>query len=256
MPIDTPQGVKLRPESDRVKAPNPAPQPAASPPPQPPQPLHADMPVIPGVMSTPPVDTSSKNVRLILVLAAVAIVCIVAWRLLPVRGTKATPNSATDADSAAEPAPVVSVAPATQAPSGPTVAATVDELSAPWSSKAFTFINPRTQEAIPAMVIHLPGGTASRADAYWAFSLNAPYQTCALELVTSISQLASKYAYRASHPMVDAACDGTIYDPLRVGSVPGGAFVRGEVVQGGGNRPPIAIDIRVEGRSLIADSIE
>jgi hypothetical protein len=133
---------------------------------------------------------------------------------------------------------------------------TVDQMSAPWASKTFTFVNPKTQETVPAMVIHLPGAAASRSEAYWAFSLNTPYQTCELAFVTSISQLASKYGFRASHPMVVSACDGTVYDPLQVGSVPGGAFVRGQIVQGAAVRPPIAIDIRVEGRSVIADSIE
>ena len=41
---------------------------------------------------------------------------------------------------------------------GPTVAATVDELSKPWAAKKFTFVNPLTQENIDAMVIRLPGG--------------------------------------------------------------------------------------------------
>jgi hypothetical protein len=256
MPTNIPtQGVKLRPESDRVNTPNPAPQPNPQPVAQP-APLHADMPVIPGVVSAPPpAAMPSKAVLLGILLAAIAIVGVVAWRLLPVRGGKTAPDSATDADSTAQPAPFVTVAPVTQAAPGPLVVAAVDELSAPWSSKAFTFVNPKTQDAVPAMVIHLPGA-ASRPNAYWAFSLNAPYQTCGLEFVTSISQLASKYSYRASHPMVVSPCDGTIYDPLQVGSVPGGAFVRGQVVQGSGIRPPIAIDVRVEGGSLIADSIE
>ena len=193
----------------------------------------------------------------VLALGAIAIVGVAIWRFLPVRGANTGPNSGADTDLTAQLAPPVSVqtiAPA-QAPAGPVAVATVDQLSAPWASKTFTFVNPKTQETVPAMVIHLPGA-ASRSDAYWAFSLNTPYQTCELEFVTSISQLASKYGFRASHPMVVSGCDGTVYDPLQVGSVPGGAFVRGLVVQGSSIRPPIAIDIRVEGRSVIADGIE
>ena len=191
-------------------------------------------------------------------LGAVAIVGVIAWRFLPVRGTKSGPHSGPDADAAAQLAPPVAVqtnAPA-QAPAGPVTVATVEQLAAPWASKTFTFVNPKTQEVVPAMVIHLPGAASSRSSAYWAFSLNTPYQTCQLDFVTSISQLASKYGFRAEHPMVVSSCDGTVYDPLQVGSVPGGAFVRGQIVQGAGVRPPIAIDIRVEGHSVIADGIE
>jgi len=215
------------------------------------------MPVIPGVVTIPPAAAPPKNIKLILLLGAIAIAGVTAWRFLPVRGAGANPDSGADADSAAQLAPVTtqSTAQVAQASAGPVPVATVDQLAAPWASKAFTFVNPKTQESVPAMVIHLPG-VASRSSSYWAFSLNAPYQTCALEFVTSISQLASKYSFRASHPMVVSTCDGTVYDPLQVGSVPGGAFVRGQIVQGNGIRPPIAIDIRVEGRSVIADSIE
>ena len=56
--------------------------------------------------------------------------------------------------------------------------------------------------------------------------------------------------------MVLAACDGTIYDPLRVGTSPTGAWVRGEIVHGVGIRPPLAIEIRVKGNSIFANSME
>jgi hypothetical protein len=133
---------------------------------------------------------------------------------------------------------------------GPTVAATVDELSKPWSAKKFTFVKPVTQENIDAIVIRLPTG------GLWAFSVQGPYGRCELEFVTDLAALASKYGFSASHPMVVNPCDSTVYDPLKVGSVGGNTWVRGEIVQGSSLRPPIAIDVKVRGRSIIADSIE
>jgi hypothetical protein len=133
---------------------------------------------------------------------------------------------------------------------GPTVAATVEELSKPWAAKKFTFISPITQEHIDAMVIRLPGG------GLWAFSLQGPAGRCELEFVTDLAALASKYRYNASHPMVVSPCDSTVYDPLKVGALGGNTWVRGEIVQGSSLRPPISIEVKVRGRSIIADSIE
>ena len=100
------------------------------------------------------------------------------------------------------------------------------------------------------MVIRLPGG------GLWAFSLQEPYGKCELEFVTDLGRLATQYGYRASHPMVVNPCNNTVYDPLKVGSLGGNVWVRGEIVQGGGLRPPLAIDVRVSGHSIIADRIE
>jgi hypothetical protein len=133
---------------------------------------------------------------------------------------------------------------------GPTVAATVDELSKSWAAKKFTFVKPVTLEKIDAMVIRLPSG------GLWAFSLQGPYGRCELEFVTDLASLASTYGYNANHPMVVNPCDRTLYDPLKVGALGGNTWVRGEIVQGSGLRPPISIDVKVTGRSIVADSIE
>ena len=132
----------------------------------------------------------------------------------------------------------------------------LSDLAKPWAAKEFTFVNPTTHVDLPAMVIRLPGMAAGRSDAYWAFSLDAPYESCKLAYVTDLSELASRYHYRAVHPMVASACDGTIYDPLRIGTTPAGAWVRGEVAQGMGIRPPISIEVRIQGRAIVADRIE
>jgi hypothetical protein len=133
---------------------------------------------------------------------------------------------------------------------GPTVAATVDELSKPWAAKQFNFVKPITHENIDAMVIRLPGGDL------WAFSLQAPYGTCKLEYVTDLAALASAYRFRAVHPMVVNPCDSTVFDPLKVGTLDGNTLARGQIVQGSSLRPPIAIDVKVSGRSVVAEGIE
>jgi hypothetical protein len=132
----------------------------------------------------------------------------------------------------------------------------LSDLAKPWAAKEFTFVNPDTHVDLAAMVIRLPGMSATRSDAYWAFSLDAPYESCKLAYVTDLGELASRYHYRAVHPMVASACDGTVYDPLRMGTTPAGAWVRGEVAQGMGIRPPISIEVRIQGRSIVADRIE
>jgi hypothetical protein len=134
-------------------------------------------------------------------------------------------------------------------------AATVTDLAKPWSAKEFEFFDPLTHARVPAMIIRLPG-SPSRASAYWAFSLEAPYHTCGLTYVTDFRALASRYHYRAAHPMVVASCDGTVYDPLQYGTTPAGAWVPGEVAQGAGSRPPLVIDVRVQGQSIFADRME
>ena len=136
-----------------------------------------------------------------------------------------------------------------------TAAATVADLASPWSAKEFDFFNPLTHAYVPAMIIRLPG-SAGKASGYWAFSLDAPYGTCRLTYVTDLRELASHYHYRARHPMVVAACDGTIYDPLQLGTTPDGAWVRGDVAQGAGSRPPLAINVRVQGQAIVADRME
>jgi hypothetical protein len=56
--------------------------------------------------------------------------------------------------------------------------------------------------------------------------------------------------------MVVSPCDSTVYDPLKVGPLGGNTWARGEIVQGNSLRPPISIDVKVSGGSIIADSIE
>lgn len=133
---------------------------------------------------------------------------------------------------------------------GPTVAASVEELSKPWAYKKFVFVKPFSGENVEAVVIRLPG------EALWAFALQGPYDHCKLEFVTNLEVLASRYHFEANHPMVVSPCNGTVYDPLKVGPLGVDTWARGEIVRGSSLRPPIAIDVKVSGSSIIADGIE
>jgi len=147
---------------------------------------------------------------------------------------------------AAAPVAAQPVKPVPNWPVGPGPVATVEELAKPWAGKRFLFPDPVTSEPIPAMIVHLPDGS------YWAFSLREPFGTCDLDYVTDLEKLRTGYNFRASHPMVVDTCNRTVYDLLRYGGSSDGGLVRGDVVEGSGIRPPIAIEVRVEGKHLIA----
>lgn len=133
---------------------------------------------------------------------------------------------------------------------GPGPIATTVELAKPWASKRFLFPDSVTAEALTAMVVHLPNGS------YWAFSLKEPFGSCALDYVTDLEKLRDDYNFAASHPMVVDTCNRTVYDLLRYGGPSDNSLVRGDVVQGPGLRPPIAIEVRVEGNHVVAVRME
>jgi hypothetical protein len=220
--------------------------------------FHPEMPRIPGVAGARPDSRAKLNganaQRLIRILGAaaavVAIVMAMVWWIRSARrkAVNAVSTGAALAQSPApQPPPLAAVPPAH---AGPAAAATVEELSKPWSAKKFIFVKPLTYENVEALVIRLPGG------GLWAFALQEPYGRCELEFVTDAGQLAAKYGYRASHPMVVNPCNSTVYDPLKVGPLGGNTWARGEIVQGGGLRPPLSIDVVVRGHSIVADRME
>ncbi|MGH9711018.1 MAG: hypothetical protein ACRD37_10785 [Candidatus Acidiferrales bacterium] len=133
-------------------------------------------------------------------------------------------------------------------PLAPGPVATTDELSRPWATQKFTYRN-TPGDSFPAMVVRLPG------NAYWAFSLQSPYGTCELELVTDIQKLRGAYKFDAAHPMVGDPCTRTLYDLTKYGSGPNG-LVRGAVVAGTGVRPPFAIEVVVDGHQILATRAE
>ena len=216
-----------------------------------------NMPAIPGVEKGPGgaasglSDNEIHRLFLIggIVVAVVLISAVVIGQLRSKSRTATNSPSDTNAAEQAAPAPAPpSAVPAIQ--EGPNVAATVEELSKPWDAKKFTFVNPLTRDNVDAMVMRLPGG------GLWAFSLQNPFGRCELEYVTDLGTLASQYRFNASHPMVASPCDGTLFDPLKVGPLGGNTWARGEIVQGSGLRPPLSIDVKVSGHSIVADSIE
>jgi hypothetical protein len=222
-------------------------------------PFQPEMPRIPGVSdgsrhATQGLNNSSKN-RLpqILAIAAAVLLIIAAvfwWSRNKLRASSNAsmnpeiPEQTLPSPTASFPSPIQSVH------EGPSVAGTVEELSKPWAAKKFTFVKPITHENIDAMVMRLPNGEL------WAFSLQAPYGNCKLEYVTNLAALASTYRFRAIHPMVVNPCDSTVFDPLKVGTIDGSTWARGQIVQGGSLRPPFAIDVKVHGRSIVAEGIE
>jgi len=221
--------------------------------------FHPDMPSIPGVSQGSRQPGAGligpETQRLLLVAGMVAAVvlmgAIMFWRANgKARGTaNSSPDSAGAEQAAPSPAPesTNSIAAPQE---GPTVAATVDELSKPWDAKKFSFVNPLTRENIGAVVIRLPDG------GLWAFSLRSTFSRCDLEYVTDLGRLASEFRFNARHPMVVSPCDGTVFDPLKVGPLGANTWARGEIVQGSALRPPLSIDVKVSGQSIIADSIE
>lgn len=220
-----------------------------------------EMPDIPGVSNAPRHATMSFVRKLAaLALAAIALFMAAAfcWRALgnSRRATAIAAPSANAAPAIATPDPAEVVPPAPSTTPGETIAATVQELSAPWSEKAFTFVDPKTGARLPAMIVRLPESSGTASNSYWAFLLEAPLANCQLDYVASPAQVASSYAYHATHPMVVAPCDGTVFDPLRFGTTPEGAWARGAVVQGSGIRPPLAVEIRIKENEIVAERSE
>jgi len=156
-------------------------------------------------------------------------------------------QASTDSTAAAPSAPAAAPKSAPSAPIGPGPVATTQELAKTWSAKRFLFRNSITGQLQPALVVRLPRGE------YWGFSLVEPFGDCQLEFVTDLDKLKTDYSFRADHPMVGDPCNHTVYDLLRYG---GGAssddLVRGVIVQGSGIRPPMAIEIRADGKEIIA----
>jgi hypothetical protein len=131
--------------------------------------------------------------------------------------------------------------------------ADVSEMAKPWSSKEFFIRNRLTGESIPALLIRLPTGSPAQASGYWAFAKNSPYGNCQLEYVTDLDRLKNDYGYKnAKHPMVGNPCTQTVFDPLKLTNLPGDIWVRGSIAQGSDLRPPLGIEIKVEGKSIQA----
>jgi hypothetical protein len=226
-------------------------------------PFKPQQPSIPGVLpseskakpeATPPPEFSGAPqqkapppIKLI-AMAAIGAFIILVGLILWSRGSSPKPAT-TSANTAEAPAAAPSEVPkpVEHLPVGPGPIATTSDLAKAWSAKRFLFQNPIMNRTEPAMVVRLPGG------GYWGFSLVEPFGNCELEFVTDLDKLRTEYVFHADHPMVGDPCNHTVYDLLRYGGA--GAsddLVRGAIVRGNGIRPPMAIEIRADGKQIIA----
>lgn len=215
------------------------------------------MPQIPGVSAQPAASHPGfKPVRLVGFLAGLVFCLLcVRWVMRP---------KASEAPAAARPPQIDVPAPAPDASaalphateSQPGVAS-VQEMAKPWTSKEFFYKNRLSGENVPAVLVRLPSGAASQRAGYWAFSLNAPFGNCRLEYVAEIAKLKTDYGFLAArHPMVGNPCSRTVFDPLKMMSIPGGVWVRGGIAQGSDLRPPLGIEVEIRNGEILAARME
>jgi hypothetical protein len=216
-----------------------------------------DMPQIPGVSTQPALrQPGFQPVRLIGFLAGL-VFCIlcVRWVMRPKAAEAPAPPPTPQIEVPAPvPDPNTALPHATESRPG---IATVEEMVKPWSSKEFFYRNRLSGENVPAVLVRLPSGAAGQRTGYWAFSLNAPFGNCRLEYVPEIEKLKTDYGFLgAKHPMVGNPCSRTLFDPLKMMSIPGGVWVRGAIAQGSDLRPPLGIEVEIRGREILADRME
>ncbi len=224
--------------------------------------LKAEMAQIPGGVGTPgsrPSGSSTSAAGMALWAGGLALVVLVAFlgaRAI-LRGNRPEPVEQQPAPQIVVPTPASEALPppavSTEAQPG---IATLEELATPWSSKSFFFRNRVSGEKVPAIIVRLPGGAGSQASSYWAFALPAPFGRCQIEYVEDLQKLATDYGFRAKHPMAANPCTRTIFDPLRMMNLPGKVWVRGAMVQGSDIRPPLSIEIKIEGQQIQAVRME
>jgi hypothetical protein len=225
----------------------------------PPERYKADMPQIPGV-TTPGVRPNPLNNPAIRVAAGLVAALIVLyfggrWLLRPQHNDLPVAEPPPKIEVPA-PAPDPAAAMPHTSEQRPDIA-TIAEMSAPWSYKQFFMPSPIAGTDVPAMLIRLPSSSASQASGYWAFSLKAPYGDCTLEFVSDLTKLKSDYDYSAArHPMVGNPCTRTVFDPTKLFNLPGDVWVRGLIVQGSDLRPPLGIEVKVQGKTIQAVRME
>jgi len=219
----------------------------------------AEMPQIPGI-GTPGEGGSAKGGPWLIAggFLAVLLALLIGSRLLSKpRRTEAVPAPAAQIDvptDVSSPVPDLPVPVATE--SNPVIAR-VGDLARSWDSMQFTLRNRATGENLPALLIRLPGPAAGQPRGYWALVMKEAYGSCQLEYVRDLAKLRSDYGYRAaSHPMLGNPCSRTVYDPLKYATLPGNVLARGAIVQGSDLRPPLGIEVRMQGRDIQAIRME
>jgi hypothetical protein len=219
-----------------------------------------EMPEIPGVHST---SASSKPPRLspFLLLGIAALVLglliIVGVRLLshhrPAEQVKAGPPAQIDVPPP-PPDPDASLPHSTDANR---VIGGIADFQKPWSFADFFIRNAVSGEDVPATIVRLPSGSPSQPTAYWAFSRKAIYGTCQLEYIRDLDKLRQEYGYKsATHPLVGNPCTRVLFDPLKTTNLPGNLWIRGAIIQGSDIRPPIGVEIQIQGKNVLATRTE
>jgi len=213
----------------------------------------AEMPEIPGVSSPPP-RRSNPLLPLIVGIVVLAVVLLAALRWF-----SRSPKPAETAR--VEPVPQIEVPPPPPDPSASLphadqahpVIADIANLSKPWSSADFFIRSLTTGESVPATIIRLSSGSPSAPSGYWAFVRRAPYGDCQFEYITDLDKVLKDYGYgHATHPLVGNPCSRTLFDPLRTVNLPGNIWIRGGIVQGSDIRPPLGVEIKIQGKQILA----
>jgi hypothetical protein len=212
----------------------------------------SEMPQIPGVSGSRATTAPNPAVKLVIGLLAVLLVVFLGARAL--RPKRVAPQAVDQQPQIEVPAPAPD--PSTLLPHATDADpgfANVAEMAKPWSSKEFFIRNRLTGENISGLLVRLPAGSPSQSSAYWAFAQKAPFGDCQLEYLTDLGKLKNDYGFRAArHPMVGNPCSRTVYDPLKLSNLPGSVWARGAIVQGSDLRPPLSIEIKVEGKKILA----
>jgi|SRR6516164_10760756 len=213
----------------------------------------ADMPLIPGVGASSRGPRRNPLLPLIIGFLVLGLVILLASRWFT--RSRSTETVRVDPPAQMEvpsPAPDPSAALAHATESNPAIAEITD-LSKTWSSIDFFIRNNLTGENIPATIVRLPGTSAASPSGYWAFSRKAPYGSCQLEYITDLEKLRKDYDFRAPvHPLVGNPCSRTLYDPLKTASLPGNIWIRGGTIQGSDIRPPFGVEIKIQGKQILA----
>jgi hypothetical protein len=214
--------------------------------------LKAEMPQIPGVAG-PRKSAPNPMLPLIVGLAVIGIILLFAVRWL----SRSKPAEATRVEQAPQleiPAPPpdpASLLP--HATESDPVIANIADFAKPWSSADFFVRNRLTGENIPATIVRLPSGSPTLLTGYWAFSRKAPFGSCQLEYIADLNRLRGDYGFAlANHPLVGNPCSRTLYDPLKTSNLPGDIWMRGGIVQGSDIRPPFGVEIKIQGKQILA----